>query len=1565
MAGNRATKVGAWTASVALVAGVLVAAPALGLAPATPAEAADVTCEQLLDGMPCTLAYEDYPDATRIFTPAGIEQVTVMLAGASGAPGTDEDADPGPGGVVIATIEVAPDSPLEVWLAEQPDGRHGGDGWAPGGDGGDRDNGPDGRGAGAASGLAYAASGHDAPLMVAGGGGGGGGDVVGLSGGVGGYASDPAGDGANGKGNFYGAGGTGGGESGSAGGHGQEGNEIGVGGAGGGGGGGYRGGEGGGAGWYTPQFGYSTAGGGGGGLSWVDETGVDLLGYGTAPLGDGFITLYPGVSQRLECDGSSDPNTFPVAPGVEAYTVIAVGGAGGIGNNVGHGGHGAVVTGIVFVAGMEELTYWVGCSGDRRDDAGAGYGVGGEPGRPESSIANDGGRGGGGTALAAPDGTMLIAAGGGGGVGGDLGDCNTAPGPRCGGLGGSGGGVPGSSLPANGVTGDGGDGGHGGTADAHTENGEPDIDGGHGVTPGGDNPAGGGGGGGGGYPMGGDGGHHKTLAAGGGGGAGGSYFNSQYVTGGTIGTSGSFATNEDPADGYLLMLPIQLTTVDLTVRKQLSGAASTYAQPPFGMSVECRFGSHVVYENSFELDADEGVTSPVPGGSECTVTETTTGGSSFPAPPQTVEVNEDLTVTMTNQFAPTDLVLTVESVVIDEADQEVTDVHLDPGAMRLSVSCTLDGHQIAVPAPAVNGVVTFDGEATFADGGASQTLEGLPETAMCAVTELPGPGASRTDYLINGLPAGGGQVFELAPISNTVVVGNGFDLAPISLEKVLDGDGTPPDDAVFGGSVTCTFNGQPVGFDDPRTFAGLAVGGTVLVHDLPVGAQCTVDESDSASADAVNYIPGQTLLVTDGGTAQLEIQNVYDDGSLIVHVQSSGAGLAWANQDLSLHVTCTVFDGENDQTVLDDTFSLPPSGGWRSYDVLEEATCTVVEDVTGGATAVTYTATGDPTPSTDPLAVTIGAGATLGVQNVFAAAPIDVSVAVTGAGVRFAGTTTVTVGDCTFNGEAIEFSPGVAERQFPFPPAGGVATIPELVVGATCLASLSDDGGATSASVQVTNGAPAVPQGDDATTFTLNQPGTAIAFTTVFDVAALDVTKVVDGAAAWAANTAYAATVVCTLDGAPITELGPDGTVVLGFEPDGTPVDDHARELLGELPVGASCTVSETEDGGATTVAISPEQPAVVSADGAEVTITNTFSPATVQVAKVVGGNDVIAHEDDVFWFELGCTFNDKPIGNPPTDPDRPLTFGLDGGETASFADRPVGADCEAVEFRDNHATSVTPDTTQTAVLAAQPATMTFTNTFDTASLTVTEQLIGDGAQTYGEPQTFFVKVVCTYPDGEVVDLPDFGELELDELDGFTAELEVPVGTTCVAEQEWQKATRQLKTPPVTTLLGDDHTITITSDFAVGALAVAKTALGNYPATQEFGFTTTCTWPVLGGTEALPLNGDLPNAFALRSGQNRAAEALVGSTCTTSETSAVGALRVVAEATGRDAAVSGASASIVAWENEPGSVRVTNYMPGSLPVTGAEAGTGLLVALGLLALGVLVLVLRRVRRARA
>lgn len=1579
------TQWGAWIASTAMVAAVIVAAPvAAAAASTTEADAASaavadsvVDCAALASGGYCQLTYADYPGQTSITIPESVKRVTVILSGASGGGGSTHGGG-AQGGSVIASIDIPDGVPesrlLDVWLGEHGQGWNtGGSGWAESGWGGTGIDGNNGSAGGGASGLAWSESGHDYPLIVAGGGGGGGHESLSGSddGGVGGTGGKPAGNGLRGtSGGVWGSGGKGGGSGHWGGDQGGGGTDSTTGGGGGGGAGYPHGGSGGEPGTFTyGEYTPASGGGGGGGDSYATE--VDVLDYGLAAFGDGKLMIFAGEPERYDCNGFTDPRTLTVPSDVTAYGFIAVGGAGNPGNNDAPEGTGALVSGMLDVTGISTLDYWVGCKGTFHD--GAGYG---EPGGGGGSGIDsyDGGQGGGATVIAS--GAPLIAAGGGGGAGGDA-ACSSYPGDNCGGSGGSGGGVDGTRYPYDGHEG-GGHGGDGGKAASHTHDGKLSSNGG----PGGDGGdfVGGGGGGGAGYPQGGGGGHHGHLlggGGGGGGGAGGSYVSTQRVTGGSISASGRMDS------GYILLMPVKRITTDLTVTKAVSGDADSFAHGPFTINVDCTLGDTSTLKQTITLAPGGSHTfDKVDSASVCTVTETGTGGASTPAPPQTVTIGTTpKTVTLTNDFAATSFDIAVFSAIDGENGEPAPGVEIPLGKLGVNVQCTFNGEPIVLPSPVTGGQLDFTGDDTWVSGGQKFTVDGVPVGAVCTAKIAAGSGATNTGYAVDGATtADDHATFTLGAQNTSVQVTDVYELAPLTVQKSADGDSPAPPDGTYQGTVACTFQGAEVTLPASASFS-LAVGASQLVHNLPIGANCTLTETDAGTAVATAYSPSRTVTITQDPAAAVTITNTFDSGALLLSVGTSGAGAQWANVGYAVNVVCTV-DGE---VVLDqDVTVTEPSGGWEALDVDGGALCSATETAAGGADNVWYSSSADAAQSASPVSVLVPAdgSATLVVDNEFTAAQLRIETAVTGAGAAYAGPTVATVSDCLFNGLPIDVTAGLPSQEVSFPAQGGGGGIPVMVTGASCVVTETDDGGATETGYSAENAEPVEVVPDGGLRVSVQQPvdstPTTVNIDNRFDLAALSVTKSLAGAAAWASNAPFEVDVQCTFLDAPVVRLGPDGIALLQFASDGSLVPNHGSDALATLSVGSQCHAIERVTGGSTSVSYEPTDASgtqsgtvTVDPDGASIGVTNTFEATTLTTTKVLAGNDAAAHAEDVFHFDTACTFNGKLLSAPPSDPTKSEVFTLVGGASKVFTELPVGAQCNVNEFNDYHATQVTPSRDQSVTLTGQPAALTFTNAFDVTALTVNEVLIGAGAETYGAVQTFQVQVTCVWPNefNERAELPNGGRFDLAAANNFTVTFEAPVGLVCAVGQDLQMATHQMMPEPVTLLAGEHHALPITSEYLVGPITVSKKAHGVFPKAQEFGFETRCVWPWdASGDIGLPLNGNEAAAFTLKSGQDHTVQALQGAECSVTETESGGALRVVIDAQGTDMAVTGKTATFMIASSAATvaggtTVGFTNFLPGAIPVTGAEISWALGLAVLLLLGGFGFFFIRRRRRA--
>ncbi|MCL2422318.1 MAG: SpaA isopeptide-forming pilin-related protein, partial [Micrococcales bacterium] len=197
------------------------------------------------------------------------------------------------------------------------------------------------------------------------------------------------------------------------------------------------------------------------------------------------------------------------------------------------------------------------------------------------------------------------------------------------------------------------------------------------------------------------------------------------------------------------------------------------------------------------------------------------------------------------------------------------------GPFEVTLECTdVDSHALAVPGGATR---------TLAEANSyTAVYEPLEPGSTCTLTETGTSGATSTVITDgSGNPGdtfvvGAGDRFEL-------VVTNTFDLGSITVVKALSGGtASAHSDDLFGVHLDCWYQGDviaiPGGAD--RT---ISVTITALYEDLPVGAMCTLAETDPGEAAAVTYVPADVLnpaqarvTVEPGATVTIRVDNRFD-----------------------------------------------------------------------------------------------------------------------------------------------------------------------------------------------------------------------------------------------------------------------------------------------------------------------------------------------------------------------------------------------------------------------------------------------------------------------------------------------------------------------------------------------------------------------------------------------------------------------------------------------------------------------------------------------------------------
>ncbi|UNK69446.1 DUF5979 domain-containing protein [Microbacterium sp. H1-D42] len=780
--------------------------------------------------------------------------------------------------------------------------------------------------------------------------------------------------------------------------------------------------------------------------------------------------------------------------------------------------------------------------------------------------------------------------------------------------------------------------------------------------------------------------------------------------------------------------------------------------------------------------------------------------------------------------------------------------------------------------------------------------------------------------------------------------------------------------------VSCTSGGEEVtllhadGSDASRP--SVDADGTVLVYDsttgpvnLPLFATCTVVEDP--------VIPGVTVTVDpqDGVTAErdiaqddavwdpytgdveaasFEITNTYAAGGFTVEksVDDGGAenqdGTAIAyDRTYSFEASCTYLDqeaipaGDLEFTLEDGeskTFSNIPAG----------ADCTVTETDAGGAANTTVVITengtaGDPEAGSEASFTILpyASGSTIalttvGYENVYTVGAVEVTKVIAGSGGGAWGGSTFTVGmTCTLDGATPN---PVFEGSTTLSRDDPTWTVSNLPTGATCVVTETESGGANDSSGSVT-----VTVGDDVTA-----PVEAN-ITNTFTVGSLQVQKALDGAPANALDPAttfeYEVSLVCTrqVNGEAVDVAVPGGATrtIIGA----------GTALYEGLPTGASCTVSETDDGHATGHTISPDQPVTIG-EGASpvvVTVTNEFANGAISVEKTVDAPDGFPVPAE-FTATVSCTWQGAAV---PLVDDGAVTI-VPGEAPVVIDDVPVGSVCAVAEDDAGQTgTTITPSEI-TVTETDQTFAFEIENTYEWASLEVGKVLQSTSPYV---PTQFEFSVVCTYQGETVVDetftldsgetetitgIPARSECTVTETDdrgadGTLTEADVP-GADGENAPQIDQETRTVVIPemqPDSTAV--INTVTYTNLFDSTAMVLVKEFEGagadQYGLDQTFTFTVTCTY-----ADEVVLDAQVE--LNAQNGWSSAVQDVVkGSACTVVEDDLNGADAVVIEPNdGEDTSV---GVGIVPEEGGLVTVTATNwYLTGSLEVTKTFAGDG-------------------------
>ena len=699
---------------------------------------------------------------------------------------------------------------------------------------------------------------------------------------------------------------------------------------------------------------------------------------------------------------------------------------------------------------------------------------------------------------------------------------------------------------------------------------------------------------------------------------------------------------------------------------------------------------------------------------------------------------------------------------------------------------------------------------------------------------------------------------------------------PLQVTKVITGAAKAFAPTSFGVTASCTIAGQPITLTSGGHLTLNAANSyTDRIDGIPAGATCSLVEDGTApTADSVGSYgestrtvsPDSVTIARGAATAavpsasKVTATNDYPAASVAVTKKVDTTATAGSFGPFHVTLVCNL---AGDPVTFTD--------GRLSFDIVDGQTvtvtglpvgavCSVSEDKTGAADAVSISVDGAKATDGPTSSVTVGdAGDTALVTNHYGAGTLSITKSVTGTGSDLYGTGTFTAHvACVYNTQSLYDQDVTIKGGQTVDIAG---TYP---AGTVCTVTEPKNGGANSTTIST------------GSVTIVDQQHTTVDLTNIFDTGTLQVIKVREGDGKDLFGVGpFTASVSCTyqVDGVTTSVLGASpASVVLSAD------NKYTASVVGAdgpllIPVGAVCLITEPKTLGANSTVITPndgedEQTGVVTigkGTQASVTVTNTFNLGSLKIVKDRIGSGVDLFGAGPFTMAVACTYRVDGVTTPLDLGDhKTVTLGSDNGYTATISNLPVGANCTVAETGTGGATgdpAYSPaDPTNPAQAAAtvtadlaNPVTVTVTNTFTAGSLQITKVRDGAGAEQYGAGP-FVVAVTCTYL-GQDFTLPAAdAAIVLDKANGYTAEVDgLPIGAICsVTEIVNGGSTSTVITPNdatvtstgVVTVTGDKMPVTVTNTFDLGSINIVKVRKGT--GVEKFGagpFTmgVTCT----------------------------------------------------------------------------------------------------------------------------
>lgn len=861
-----------------------------------------------------------------------------------------------------------------------------------------------------------------------------------------------------------------------------------------------------------------------------------------------------------------------------------------------------------------------------------------------------------------------------------------------------------------------------------------------------------------------------------------------------------------------LKVGVAMPMEQFTVNKEVVGLPQGVTVPPFEMAYTCAVdteltGEETVASGTFSVAGGQSWTSPfVPSDSLCFVWETNSQGGTSDnigeGNAAVVEVYADgpNEVTITNSYEAGELTLR-KTVSVDNTNTPAI------GAFEFEVDCGFPSPGDTLPGYPQTVALTDGQDVTFTD---------LPVGTTCQVTETDTQGATKVVFTPSNQSAQEGTTATVGVLpadqGGTVVeVENIFQTGGILITKRLAGEGSAWASGDFVFDVTCT---NP----DYQTTVTLTPSQlSTVVSPIPANSECTVTETAGGNAatplpppvtvtipayDIGDPAPGpQPATFTNQFPVNLKLTKILD-----------GEAKDWAQGPFTFEITCNPVSTPNPvivtlspTTLVADVSGLPTG-----------ALCDVSETTNGGASlptvpfdvgSFTVPAVGD-----DPVE--------LDVTNEFPAGRIRVAKTLSGAAsshmadAEFAIDLTcerdlVDGGTQTILQETVQLKGGETSNWFgPLP------------IDARCWAAEQDSLGATA--VTVSAGV------DNPVSLTEQEPDATITVDNNFpsggnEIGSIVLSKELVGAGAQWAQGPFVFETTCSLGG---FVLPPVETTL-------TP--DHPEEALTNLPVGASCIITETSVGSA-----SGPQPNIVgfatvpdastesvTVSPAYITAVNEFPAGYLTVTKQTAGAGAAAMSAARFVLDVRCE-RDLIAGGSEEILARQVT--LAAGESVRFDDPlPLEARCWATETDSVGATTVAIDHDRsnpvTVTQTQSEVSITAVNTYDAGSIKLVKTLSG-GASRYAQGPFDFT-VSCRLGGVDIAQQ----SVRLTPQDLTATVTGLPVGAVC-AIHEISAGNASVVTPKLVATVtvpagsADPVVVAVDNPFPAGRVTVSKKVTG-------------------------------------------------------------------------------------------------------------------------------------------